>query len=310
MVSIVDDSSSACSVSARSERLRRSSQTAIGNPAKTSSTSTMVMKSLLATYSLMRSLKPFDRAGSAGPRGKRRACVHVGLAFDVLSIAIVPGPSAGEPLRPSPSCGLQDPRTAWLTEFTTSSRDAPCCKAGADERLRAREIVDQLESFAAGRGVGDDPVADFVRAVAGARKRLGEERGEPYVLAIGEVADAGVIELLVDPSHRWLADRVAQAAGAEHRDPQWLAVALDRLPQQPAPGEAAADARHRLLQIVDDKRHDGQLGIDRHAPERDAGAVVELEAMRQRGFEIAIKRGLQQVAAERDVAFEPLARKH
>src|SRR6478735_7443249 len=59
------------------------------------------------------------------------------------------------------------------------SRDAPCCKAGADERLRAREIVDQLESLAAGRGVGDDPVADFVRAVAGARKRLGEKRGEP-----------------------------------------------------------------------------------------------------------------------------------
>src|ERR671931_532121 len=181
--------------------------------------------------------------------------------------------SPSSPARPrgalaaEPACGLQDLRTAWLTELTTSSRDAPCCKACADERLRAREIVDQLESLAAGRGMGDHPVADFVRAVAGARKRLGEKRGEPCVLAIGEVPDAGVIELLIDPSHRRLADRVAQAASAEHRDPQWLAVALDRLPQQPAPGEAAADARHRLLQIVDEKRNDGQLGIDRHAPE-------------------------------------------
>jgi hypothetical protein len=38
--------------------------------------------------------------------------------------------------------------------------------------------------------------------------------------------------------------------------------------------------------------------------------VVELEAMRQRGFEIAIERGLQQVPAEGGVAFEPFARKH
>jgi hypothetical protein len=39
----------------------------MGSPANTSSTSRTVMKSLLATYSLMRSLKVFDRAGSAGP---------------------------------------------------------------------------------------------------------------------------------------------------------------------------------------------------------------------------------------------------
>src|SRR5262245_12010389 len=191
-----------------------------------------------------------------------------------------PGPGAGESLRQGPGADSRAWGAGGGTESKASSGDAPCGKAGAEERLWAREIVDQLESLAAGRGVGDDPVADFVRAVAGARKRLGEKRGEPSVLAIGEVPDAGVIELLVDPSHGRLADRVAQAAGAEHRDPQWLAVALDRLPQQPAPGEAAADARHRLLQVVDEKRHDGQLGIDRHAPERDAGAVVELEAMR------------------------------
>jgi hypothetical protein len=39
----------------------------MGSPAKTSSTSRMVMKSLLAMYSPIRSLKAFDRAGSAGP---------------------------------------------------------------------------------------------------------------------------------------------------------------------------------------------------------------------------------------------------
>src|SRR5262245_35850089 len=78
-------------------------------------------------------------------------------------------------------------------------RPPPRRKSGADERRRAREIVDQLEALAAGRGVGDYPVADFVRAVAGARQRLGEERSEPRVLAVLEVLDAGVIELFVDP---------------------------------------------------------------------------------------------------------------
>src|SRR4029077_9395781 len=121
-------------------------------------------------------------------RGKGRACSHADLAFDVFNVAIVPGPSAEKSLRLS--------GTAWRTESKTSPGEAPCGKPGADQRLRAREIVDQLESLAVGRGVGDDPVGDFVCAVAGARKRLGEKRGEPSVLAVGEVLDAGVIELL------------------------------------------------------------------------------------------------------------------
>src|SRR5262245_45470267 len=66
MLSIVDDSSSACSVSARSDRLRRSSQTAIGSPARTSNTRMMVMESLLATYPLIRSPKAAGRADSVG----------------------------------------------------------------------------------------------------------------------------------------------------------------------------------------------------------------------------------------------------
>src|SRR6516225_11955372 len=55
-----------CSVSARSDRLRRSSQTAIGSPARTSSTRMMVMESLLATYPLTRSPKAAGRPDSVG----------------------------------------------------------------------------------------------------------------------------------------------------------------------------------------------------------------------------------------------------
>src|SRR5262245_64997180 len=87
-----------------------------------------------------------------------------------------------------------------------ASRHPPRRESGADERLRAREIVDQLEALAPRRGVGDHPVADFVRAVAGVRQRLGEERREPRILAVLEVLYAGVIELLVAPPHPRLAD--------------------------------------------------------------------------------------------------------
>src|SRR5262249_58151121 len=104
----------------------------------------------------------------------------------------------------------------------------PRRESGADERLWAREIVDQLEALAAGRGVGDHPVADLMRAVAGARQRVGEERREPRILAVLEVLDAGVVELLVDPSHRRLAHPLAQAAGAEHRHPPRLGGAPPR----------------------------------------------------------------------------------
>src|ERR1700716_4383685 len=109
-----------------------------------------------------------------------------------------------------------------LRRGNKGSGDLPRREAGADQRLRTREIVDQLEALAAGGGVGDDPVADLVRAVAGARQRVREELGEPSVLTVLEALDASVIELLVDPSHRRLADRMAQAASTEHRDPQRL----------------------------------------------------------------------------------------
>src|SRR5262249_61311248 len=84
----------------------------------------------------------------------------------------------------------------------------------------------------------------------------------------------------------------------------------DGLSQQAAPGEAAPNARHRLLEVVDDHRHDRQLGVDANAPERDASAVVELEAVRQRRLEIAVERGFEQMACERGVALEALAREH
>src|SRR5262249_53816137 len=66
MLSIVDDSSLACSVSARSDILRRSSQTATGSPARTSSTRMMVMESLLAKNPLIRSLNAAARPGAVG----------------------------------------------------------------------------------------------------------------------------------------------------------------------------------------------------------------------------------------------------
>src|SRR5262249_21521936 len=318
MLSIVDDSSLACSVSARSDMLRRSSQTATGSPARTSSTSMMVMESLLAKKPLIRSLKAATRPGAVGARwGGSGGCGGVAaIAASLWSAsALCQGRAGSVPFAAFASpCGTLSCERRNKSESACgrlrAPRHPPRRKSGADERLRAREIVDQLEALAAGRGVGDYPVTDFVRAVAGARQRIGEERREPRVLAVLEVLDAGVIELLVDPPHRRLADRVAQAAGAEHCHPQWFGVALDRLSEQPAPGEAAPDARHRLLEVVDDHRHDGQFGVDADAPERDASAVVELEAVRQRGLEIAVERGFEQMTPERGVALEALARKH
>src|SRR5262252_4869224 len=318
MLSIVDDSSSACSVSARSDRLRKSSQTAIGSPARTSSTRMMVMESLLATYPLTRSPKAAGRPDSVrescGGSAGYGAVATISASLS-RSSALSPSGAPSVPIatfassRGTLSCELRD-RTDRPPTGLGCRRYPPRRESGADQRLRAREIVDQLEALAARGRVGVHPVADFVRAVARARKRIGEERGEPRILAILEVLDAGVIELLVDPAHGRLADRVAQAAGAEHRHPQRLGVALDRLSQQPAPGEAAPNARHRLLEVVDDHRHDRQLGVDADAPERDASAVVELEAVRQRRLEIAVERGFEQMASERGVALEALARKH
>ena len=54
----------------------------------------------------------------------------------------------------------------------------------------------------------------------------------------------------------------------------------------------------------------GKLNIHADAPERNAGAMVKLEPVRERGFEIAIERGFEQVAPERRVALEPLVREH
>src|SRR5262245_66442968 len=96
MLSIVDDNSLACSVSARSDMLRRSSQDATGSPARTSSTSMMVMESLLAKKPLIRSLKAAARPGAVGASwggsagygavgrlcGIWRGCDHLGLAFE------------------------------------------------------------------------------------------------------------------------------------------------------------------------------------------------------------------------------------
>src|SRR6266446_926890 len=68
MLSIVDDNSLACSVSARSDMLRRSSQTATGSPARWSSTRMMVMESLLAKNPLIRSLKPICQPCTDSPK--------------------------------------------------------------------------------------------------------------------------------------------------------------------------------------------------------------------------------------------------
>src|SRR5439155_23679887 len=95
------------------------------------------------------------------------------------------------------------------------ARHPPRGETGADERLRAWEIVDQLEAFAARCGVGEDPVTDFVCTVAGTRKRLGKQRGKPRIFASGQLLDACVIELLIDPSHCRLANLFVHSAVTE-----------------------------------------------------------------------------------------------
>src|SRR3954452_23986134 len=75
--------------------------------------------------------------------------------------------------------------------------ECPRCEAGANERLRAGKVVDQFETLAARRRVGDHPVADLVRAISGAGEGLREKRCQPLLLPILEVLDAGVIELLI-----------------------------------------------------------------------------------------------------------------
>ena len=54
----------------------------------------------------------------------------------------------------------------------------------------------------------------------------------------------------------------------------------------------------------------GNCGVDADAPERNAGAVVKLEAVRERRLEIAVERGLEQMTPERRVALQPLVREH
>src|SRR5437899_2589066 len=225
MLAIVDGNSLACSVSARSDMLRRSSQTATGSPAKTSSTRMMVMESLLAKNPLIRSLNVAARPGavgaSCGGSAGYGAVATISASLSRSSALSLPG-APSVPIatfassRGTLSCELRD-RTDGLPDRLGCPCHPPRRESSADQRLRAREIVDQLEALAAGGGVGDHPVADFVRAVAGARKRIGQERGEPRIFAILELLDAGVIEFLVDPAHGRLADRVAQAAGADRR---------------------------------------------------------------------------------------------
>ncbi len=183
--------------------------------------------------------------------------------------------------------------------------DPPRREARADQGLWAREIVDQLEACAARGGVGDHPVADLVRAIAGARQRLGEELCEPALLAVLEMGDAGMVERLVDPAHGRLADRMAQPPGAEHRDADRFGIALDRLPQQLAPGEAALDAGHGFLEIVHDQRYQRQAEVDADAPERNAGAMVEPQPVRQRRLEILRQCGFQEMSPERGMALQP-----
>src|SRR3954453_11266237 len=56
------------------------------------------------------------------------------------------------------------------------SAQCPRREAGANERLRTGKVVDQFETLAARRGVGDHPVADLMRAIAGAGEGLREKR--------------------------------------------------------------------------------------------------------------------------------------
>src|SRR5262249_56257043 len=63
------------------------------------------------------------------------------------------------------SCELRD-RTDRPPTGLGRRRYPPRRESGADQRLRAREIVDQLEALAAGGRVGDHPVPDFLPSLA------------------------------------------------------------------------------------------------------------------------------------------------
>ena len=100
-----------------------------------------------------------------------------------------------------------------------------------------------------------------------------------------EQADRLVVEVFVDRAHRGLADRVRQASGAEHRRRAGPGVALNRLTQQTAPVEAAPSdgiGGSMLLRSIGTML---RQPLELHAPQRDAGAMVELQAVRHRRLE-------------------------
>src|SRR5712691_4371851 len=178
------------------------------------------------------------------------------------------------------------------------SVQVPRSEAATDVHLGAVAVADQLEAAFARGAVRGDPVADFRRSVADGGQALVEEIDEPSLVAVLEVADAFAVERLVDLPHGRLADRVAQAAGGEHRDPKVLRISPDRFREHRSPLQAATHARVGRLEIVEDDRNDRGQGIEPASPERDAEAVIERKAVRHRGLEVALERDLKNMAGE------------
>jgi len=78
--------------------------------------------------------------------------------------------------------------------------------------------------------------------------------------------------------------------------------------KQTAPFEAAAQRRHRRLDAVEQQRDDLRQALELHAPQRDADAVIQLQAVRQRRLEAAAHRLIGEMHRQAGMAGDRLVR--
>src|SRR5579863_3390705 len=140
----------------------------------------------------------------------------------------------------SPNCALRRPIA--VARFIPS--DLPRREGTTEIKFRRRYVVEGLETAPAGGAMRHQPIADLMGAVAGGfdpgRQQV-QQRRFRTALEGGETAP---VEGFIDRAHVRLTDRVAQSPGRKDRNSERLAMRLNRIPQQPSPVAAAAEAQH------------------------------------------------------------------